>query len=85
MHIITVWNLAFIKGIVHSKLNMMSSFTHPSLSIFCWKKNIFWRKLDTSNHVFVVPTMEVSFLQIVFFCVQQKMETHKDLEPFEGE
>ncbi len=64
-----------LKGIVHPKMKILSSFTHPQvvpkvvwMSLFCWtQRKIFWRMWETEQfwgtidfHSIFFPTMEVN-------------------------
>ncbi len=64
-----------LKGIVHPKMKILSSFTHPQvvpkpvwIPLFCWtQRKIFWRMWETEQfwgtidfHSIFFPTMEVN-------------------------
>jgi len=71
--------LQIVKGIVHLKMKILSSFTLLFQTIgFHW---IFCPTMEVNG----VHQLVTDILQNIFFCVQQKKEIHTGLKQLEGE
>ncbi len=85
-----------LKGIVHPKMKILSSFTHPQVVLNlcekCGKQSSSGAPLTSIVFFFLlwksmVPqnSLITNFLQNIFLCVRQNKDIHTGLELLEGE
>ncbi len=64
-------HLGWLKGIVHPKMKILSSFTHS--------------QVVPNLYIVFILYIPVYILQNIFLCVQQNKDIHTGLELLEGE
>jgi len=92
-------DLSPLKGLVHFEMEIMSSFKHHQVVSNLFEflyfaehyfaedilKNVSNQTPLTSTVFIVCICLVTNFLQNIFFCVQQRKETHQGLKQLEGE